>query len=383
MSEIHTFLRDFGHAVRRRLSEMRAYAIGLHVGERGIHLVQFDRTRTTLTLRAAASVPYRLGRDTALKSPGGLSACINQAIQGRHFKGRRVITCLPPEHLKIAIVDYRVQAGASEEEAILQQARRWVDGALDQWVVDYSPVRTSQYEAGERSALLAMAPRTAVLAYLQQLQQAHLEVEALEIGSVAINRLIRCLALRENVNNVLVVNFGSERTSLTIISGRRLILDRMARIGEQSLLGELQHALEIGAEAARSLVYQYGVVAQPRCTSDAGTDLGYSNDIAGTVSRILKPAFRSLGEEIAKVLIYHASQMRGQSMDIVYLLGNVARWPGIESLLSQLLSLPVMTLNPLASFAAYQPVIVQAQLDPVADFAIAAGCALREAVVHG
>lgn len=379
---MRTFLSSFGHAVKERFAGIRAYAIGLHVGDHGIHLVQFDHTSPKLALRAAASVRYAPDRETLLRSPRLLRECIEKAFKNQRFKGHRVVTCLPPEQLKVSVIDYKVRTGDREDEAVLKQAMERVDGGLEQWVVDYTPVRVTEYEAGERSALLAMAPRATVLAYLQQLQEAHLQVEALEIGPVAISRLVTCISRSEKTSNALVVNFGNERTYLTIISNRRLILDRMARFGEQPLLEELQRALDMSTDTARSLAYQYGVGPEPGGLA-VGSDLTNADEIAGTVLGILKPAFGVLCEEIAKVLIYHASQMRGESVDVVYLLGSVARWPGIDRLLAGLLSLPVTTLNPISSFANSAQWFERADLDPVADLAIATGCALRETAVYG
>ncbi|MGF1613427.1 MAG: pilus assembly protein PilM [Gammaproteobacteria bacterium] len=382
MIELQALFRSFGRAVKGRLTDRRPAAIGLHLGDHGLHLVQFDSAGPTPVLRAATSARHGMDRQGLLNSPALLRDCLAQAFKSQRFRGRRVVTCLPPEHLKMSVIDYHVPAGSHEEEAVVQQAQARVEGGLEQWVVDYVPVRTSEYDTGERSALLAMAPRTAVLEYLQRLQAARLEVAALEIGPVAIARLVTRLSLGGQATEVLVVNFGKESTYLTIISGRRLMLDRMVRFGEKRLLAELQGALEVDAEAASALVYRYGVVTQATAAV-VGSDLTPSPSIPGTVAGILRPVFKVLCGEIAKILIYHASQVHGKSVDGVYLLGSVARWPGIEQMLEGLLSLRVATLNPLASFAESQQLMGRTDLDPVADLAIATGCALREATGRG
>lgn len=382
MNDLQALLRSFGRAVKGHLADRRPYPIGLHLGDYGLHLVQFDRGGPQPVLRAATSARHGTDRESLLNSPALLRDCLAQAFKSQRFRGRRVVTCLPPEHLKMSVIDYQVPAGSREEEAIVQQAQARVEGGLDKWVVDYVPVRTSEYDTGERSALLAMAPRTAVLEYLQRLQAAGLQVAALEIGPVAIARLVTRLSLGGQATEVLVVNFGKESTYLTIISGRRLMLDRMVRFGEQRLLAELQRALEVDAEAASALVYRYGVVTQA-AAAVVGSDVTGSSPIAGTVAGILRPAFQVLCGEIAKILIYHASQVHGKSVDGVYLLGSVARWPGIEQMLAGLLSLPVATLNPLAAFADSQQLMGRTDLDPVADLAIATGCGLREATGGG
>jgi Tfp pilus assembly PilM family ATPase len=91
----------------------------------------------------------------------------------------------------------------------------------------------------------------------------------------------------------------------------------------------------------------------------------------------MRPEFKRLVDEIGKVLVYVASQSRGDSVDIIYLLGGIARWPGIEKLLGEMLALPLEVMNPLLRFNAENI----DQLDPEqavgAGFAVATGCALK------
>ena len=89
-----------------------------------------------------------------------------------------------------------------------------------------------------------------------------------------------------------------------------------------------------------------------RQRQQADADLDLSQQATATLKEILTPRFMSLVEEINRILIYTASQTRGESVSRIYLLGSLARWPAVDAFLNNLTHLEVETIpNPLAAFA--------------------------------
>jgi Tfp pilus assembly PilM family ATPase len=56
---------------------------------------------------------------------------------------------------------------------------------------------------------------------------------------------------------------------------------------------------------------------------------------------IVRPAFLPLIEAVDRALIFSASETRGESVKEIFLLGSLARWAGIETLMQTMLHLPV------------------------------------------
>jgi Tfp pilus assembly PilM family ATPase len=330
-------------------------------------------------MRASVSVAYPTSRDDLLQSPKQLRGFINEVLRNQNFLGRRIVTCMPYRDLKLRLINYKATSSETEPETVMRIALEGLDGGFERWIVDYVPVRTWDEGGAERAALVAIAEREVVIDYLERLRHAGLAVAALEIGPVAILRLVNALREKRHHENVLVINFGRTDTYLTVLAGRRLILDRHIDFGEQPLVELLSETLELTPESSVALLDRHGLFAssdQHTHGDDAGLEHG--EDINQVITEILKPLFVDLAEEVRKVLVYTASQMRGASVDYIYLLGSVARWPGADRLVSGILSLPAGVLNSQTAFTnSLDTSTQQAQL-PVAGVAIASGCALRD-----
>src|SRR5260370_14019192 len=50
---------------------------------------------------------------------------------------------------------------------------------------------------------------------------------------------------------------------------------------------------------------------------------------------VLRPQLLALKAEVSKTLVYAASKTRGESVDKIFLVGGVARYPGIAALMSE------------------------------------------------
>ena len=355
----------------------RTGPIGFDLGHENLHMLQVDHSEGGAYVRAAVSIPYPLERNQLLNSSEHLSAFIKQALKSSPFRGRQIVTCMPADKLKLRLINYRLTADESEPESVMRHAMEWCEGDSERWVVDYIIVRNWDETGAERTALVATADRRHVIDFLEMLRQAGLDVVALEIGPIAILRLVNSLRQQHMHENVLAINFGHQKTYLTVLAGRRLVLDREIDFGEQEIISLLGDTLDMRIDRARALLYDYGVeVVSDKNLKRDGTS-GDAREIAQTIMEITKPRFMELAEEVRKVLVYTASQMRGASVDYVYLLGSVARWPGADKLVSTVLSIPAGVLDPFSAFLIKKNVVLEQDLDPIAGIAIAAGSALR------
>ncbi len=390
MQSAFSNIRDALHSVQsltnriqQRLGPSRTGPIGIEFGHERLYMIQMDRDDRGRFIRGAASQKLPVDRDTLFGDAALLKGTLRAAMSHKAFKGRRVVTCLPPDRLKLMLLSYRVPEGGNEGAAIMGQAMSRVEGEPRDWIVDYVPLRAEEREGGTRTVLVAVARRETVEDYLEMLRAAGLDVQALEISPVAIQRLVSAVQQEHDVlENILVVNLGREKTYVTVLLGRRLILDRDVDFDEQALIGKLAQVLEMGPERAGKMLYRYGVSSVAGTGSEAGVK-GDPAQITDTLAEILKPEFRRLSEEIGKVLAYVASQSRGSSIDLVYLLGGVARWPGVEHQLGKLLELPVQVMQPLKQFRVSDLAAVDnAEQVAGAGFAVAAGCSLRDVQAH-
>jgi type IV pilus assembly protein PilM len=348
------------------------FSIGLDMGPDRLILVQMERLADKPSIRAIAALPYPCPRDELLRNPQRVKRLLKQAYAMQPFRGKRVVSCLPTNQIKILTIPYRHTEGEPATPAIVAELRERLKDDLDGMVVDFMTLRQEETVSGKRDALVALAPRDKVVAYLDLLTAAGLEVDALDIGPAALARLV-CHAGSIHTPdfprfpNVLLINFGSFSSFLTVIWGRRVMLDRTVEFSENRLFARLKLILEMPESLAMHLLYE----------ADPLIENGSPDEARRTVTEVLRPEITLLLREINKTLVYMASKTRGQSFDMIYLAGRVARYPSLLNILAEQLKIPVKILNPVAVFATAGSKAIDESLGTMAGIALTTGMALR------
>jgi type IV pilus assembly protein PilM len=357
--------------------------IGLEFAREKLHMVQLEKdSQGRIALRARCSLAYDSDRDQLLQSVQTLKPTITRALKSDRFKGRRVTSVLPNQLVRTMSITYEADRDGNTDAAIAKAMQQRLPEALDNYVIDYLPVR-SNTERGQRLSVVAVAHREDVIPYLERLRGCGLDVVALEVGPAAIKRLVTAMTDLSDPENVLVINFGESVSYLTMISGRRLLFDQEVEFGEAQLLEHIAAALDMDRQESRQLVYRHvlrGVDVQ-RMT-DGATALA-PDDIRETLLQIIRPRFAPLLEEIKRTLMYAAAETRGEAAKRIFLVGSIARWSEVDRLLSELLDIEVLTIpDPLAPFCtASDSAIHPPAAEP--EIAVATGLALRGMFEHG
>jgi len=222
-----------------------------------------------------------------------------------------------------------------------------VEGSINDYVVDFLPVR-GDANSRDRVALVATSRRSDVLKFLEILREARLDVAELEVGPAAINRLISLLPRPENSRgNVLVINYGAEQTFITLISGRRLLMDKEINFGANMLVEQIARSLDMSPTMAEEMAVREGLNQQAK--KPFGATVQLTADDLNPLVEIVRPVFAPLAEEVRRACLYAASESQGDVVEQVYTVGSIARWPGADQLLSEIARLPVATTLPLTA----------------------------------
>ena len=325
-------------------------AIGLDCSLTELHVVQMRiDDAQQIRLQALETLPFPSSREVMLSSPKMMRDLVQQALRRDSFKGRTVVSALPSVATTINQVTYKVKPGQSDGQAIARVMRERVGDDIADYVLDYLQVRSEQ-DSEERLAIVAMAKRETVVDYLEALRLAGVRVDRLEIGPVAIRRLIAAMGSNEGHENVIAINFGRQMSYLTVISGRRLLLDQTIAFGEDRLLSDIVETLDLHVDAVQRLIAK--CVFDPRVLVGA-SDLEADLNASRTLQDIVKPRLVELAEVLNQALIYIASQTRGEPVSRIYLFGSLARWRGIGELLNTLVRVNVETVpSPVQAFCA-------------------------------
>lgn len=367
---------DFGKKVKTLGSKSSLGPIGFELGKNSVRAVQIQHGSTRPRLRTAASQAYPLPKEELMLNTSAFRSFVRAFLKKHQFHGNKIVTCTPSDELRTLTIDYPISDVANEEQEIVEQVRRRVDQDLSELVIDYLPARSGA-GADKRTALVAVASANKQVEFLELHRKAGLEVVGLEIGPIAIRRLVENIARVKRTPNVMVVNCGVERSYLTVTSGRRLMLDRSVQFGEKQVVEKLASALDMSYEEVSSLLLKYGV-DQNRNSVELLGGLIESSEIVSTILEVVTPAFYEVVRDIERVASYVHAQLHGADITHIFLLGSVARWPGADVYLQGLLNRPVSTLNPFECFFSDPDSEKVLNHVPVAAMAVATGCALSE-----
>ncbi len=355
--------------------------IGLDLGLEKLNMVQINARENHPEIHAACSNYHNSNIDSLLAEPKLFRNLVSSIFKNYRFKGKKVVSSMPSSKLKLLFLNYHCKQDQEQSEALLNALRDRIGNDLADNIIDYIPINPDGNEHTEQLALIALAKKHDVEAYLDLLTSCGLQVVALEIGPVAIKRLISIMSKQNNTQKTLTINFGAKKSYLTVLWEGNILLDREINFGMNALLKAASEGMEINTESALKILHQYGL-SQPDHESNQFDPDFIDNDIQGTIYEILKPSFLNLAAEIRDVLVYVASETRGGAIEQIYLLGSLARLAEIDKLLGGQLSIPVKTINPFYGFSVRSSNNKLDDLGPLAGIAVATGLALRGIIQH-
>ncbi|MEM6639647.1 MAG: pilus assembly protein PilM [Pseudomonadota bacterium] len=316
------------------LTQRNVGPIGLDLGRSAARLIQFRKgSDQRLHLAATASVEIQ-GHDNLYDT---LGPKLKFALREGGFRGRRLVVAMPANDYRLISISYRRSAEQTHEQAIAEQMQDRLDGPMSDYVMDAIPVRSAARDA-EQQALVAVCERQRALSLLACLDSAGLQADVIEVAPVALRRLVSKTHDGDQ-NLTLIINTGRDRSYLTLLHGRRLLLDQSIDFGETRLLQRLAESLDISIDQARGLIIRTGLHGlDPSSIEDHREG---ETGVFNTLLEILRPALNELVEHTDQAFMYAAAQTRGGGSASVLLFGALSRWPGCADVLSNMTRLTV------------------------------------------
>lgn len=334
-------------------------AIGIEFARDSMHMVQLNKSSNDdISAQASLSIEYPESFENYLYNPAELKPLLKSQLKETNFRGKKIVTAMPGSEISIFSLNYEIKPSITDDAAIAHALKDRIDGDLSSYVVDKIPVRRREDE-NSALAIVALAEKRKVIDYLECLRKSGFIVDALEIGPSAIQRLISTLHPGKEYESVLTINFGGDKSYLSIISGRRLLFDEQLDFGEDVLLDALSQLLDLDRDQIRFQIEQVGL-ASSSTSSIAGSD------ISQTFAHIVKRSFGGMVEHIKRALLYSVAESRGKPVSRIYMVGSIARWRGADKLLENLLGMPVSIIpDPLALFDQPPATVDKVDLDSV------------------
>jgi type IV pilus assembly protein PilM len=300
--------------------------LGIDIGSSSIKVIELIPSgKKGWRLAAAASMPSPAGaiQPNATNGPQ-YSAAIARLVKESGARSRRVVVSIPEEQVSSHVVEMPAMKESEIDEALQWQVEQYIPIQQDQATWSYKILRQ---DANGMEILLVAASKELIKAYKTILEQAGLEVAALETELMATARA----ELTADSPLSVVVDIGSKTTDLGIVRGNELLFARTIPTAGEALSRALQTGMGLDSVQAEQFKNTYGF-------SKAQMD--------GKVMDAMKPVLTLIATEIKKTIDFYISKHQQESVRIVVLSGGVAAMPDIVNTMSGLLGMETVVGNP-------------------------------------
>jgi len=196
---------------------------------------------------------------------------------------------------------------------VATHAEKHLSQPLGEMVLDYSVLPEAIRRPGEETtmALVFAAPRVTVEGLISALDASGLAVGKLLTPACVLARR----ATAEPGGRRLFVATGEDATSIAVVEGGHVLLERILAWGRDTLLRRLESELRLAPEHARTALER---------TTDNAPRAADTDSPSGALREVLAPAFRELTGEAAGCLAYCGSVFRHAPDGRVAIVGPLA-----------------------------------------------------------
>lgn len=331
--------------------------IGVDIGTTGVRLVQLKSGKGDRRLQTygVTTMEAKLSESDAQVDRSQMVSIIRNLVAQSRATGKKVVSGLPSAKVFSSLVELPQMNPQDMEKAVKFQAEQHIPMALDQVKLDWLPVGSR--EDGKQEVLIIAAPKTLVERQFSILQEAGLEVVALEPDAMALARAL----VRPEDNAVVVLDIGANSTDLVTAHNGQPKLIRSIPIGGDTLVKAAAQILNLDIDQALQFVYKFGLA---------------QSKMEGQVKRSIQPSVDNLLSELDKSIKFFTSRYNGVNLDKVVLTGKASMVPELPAYIANSVRLPVEIGN--SWLHINTPVNLQAKLMELSNqFAVACGLSLR------
>lgn len=255
-----------------------------------------------------------------------VTAALKQLWSKNHFECRNVILGITNQQTVVRDLPMPLLPHDQLVKALPYQAREVVPLPLDQALIDWLPLGEPDPATGMVPGLLIATPRSPVLAAVQAIENAGLQVARVDLSSFAALRAIA----DENHGVEAVVDIGAHMTDIIIHrNGVPKVVRAVAR-GGQELTDRLVDRVGLDVAQAEVAKRQQGLHATNRTFIDA-----------------LNEGIRPLLAEIRGSIHYFGTTEASAQVERLSLTGGGSALPGLAELLGDHLSMPANVIAPM------------------------------------
>lgn len=292
-------------------------AFGLDISGSSFKLMQLQKDRSQMALRACANIPIPKGLmvNEAISDSKSFVYLLKKVLEkpqiGRVSTNRAVVS-LPESKAFVRVIQIPRMSEAEADNAVPFEAENFIPLPIDQVYLDWQKLN----DVGEKMNVLIIAsPKEFVDRYLEIIDQAGVETVGLEVESQS---CLKALVPAASSETVLIVDLDAYRSSLIMVEQGNLQFTSTIPIAGNSFTESIANAFGVSAEKAEQIKKEVGI-----------SEISDYADIQA----VLLPVLNNLSGEIKNILKFHAEHSQEQVSRII-LVGGSAKLKNLPEFLA-------------------------------------------------
>jgi type IV pilus assembly protein PilM len=338
--------------------------LGIDISSTSVKLLELSRQgdRYRVEAYAVEPLPANAVVEKNIAELEGVGQALSRVLIKARTSLRNVAVAVAGSAVITKIIE--MDAGLSDDEMESQlkvEADQYIPYPLDEVAIDFEVQGPSARNPERVNVLLAACRKENVEVREAALTLAGLTARVVDVEAYALERSFGLLASQLMVSRerlVAVVDIGATMTTLSVLSGGRIIYTREQLFGGRQLTEEIQRRYGLTNEQA-GLAKKQG---------------GLPNDY---VSEVLQPFREALVQQVSRSLQFFFASGQYHAVDQILLAGGTASVPGLDRLIEQQLGTPTQVANPFSEMTLSSKVNATALTGDAPAMMIACGLALR------
>jgi type IV pilus assembly protein PilM len=344
--------------------------IGLDIGHNSIKMIQLAINGGHISVLAAdkARIDSRINGDAEERKSFVVSK-IKQMLTEGNFRGKKVISCLPNDKLKITSLRLSETESEDVEQALRKEVTQRFGLDPDEDEINYVIVGdVHQGDEIKRELILFAADKESIKSHIELLEEAGLRPVGIDMVPCALFRSFgRSLQRQEDMERTTVfVDVGSRFTTVVFGRGREISFVKQLSIGGENFNREIAAKLGVGINEAEML---RGKLRMER-TANAERGLGASSQgsagrenladntaLGGldvSTRQVMFDAISAVAEQLAREISlcfrYYTVTFRGKRVERAVFSGGAAYEKILLNVLRRQLAVEIEMAQPLKGF---------------------------------
>ena len=338
--------------------------LGLDIGSHSVKVCEFaevGKKRKLISL-GTTQLPVGAVEDGELRDPEAVAEAIKTLIANLNIKSKKVAISISGYSVIMKKINLAVMTDEELQHHIQAEAEQYIPFDIDEVYIDFQDLQTNKEDEERTDVMLVAAKKEVVNKYMEMLEGIGLKVVIVDVDAFALENSYELSMGQEE--NVILVDIGSSKMNINIISGGASVFARDVFLGSRQLTEQIQAKLDVSFDEAEDL---------KTCAQDPGDQLSQ-------IEETFASACTQWILEIKKALDFYNSNYPENPIDKLVLSGGGAHIRGLEQFLAKESALEIEFFNPFASTQVDTKKIDPEYLAYIApEMAISCGLASRKA----